>query len=1024
MNCLELVPCPGEEQHPPLTERKLTIGISDIPHGCAVAAHVFERRLFSSVHTLAEQEELWETAIGKPRLTRDNPFLDESELCNLDDHGLIREGTRVSANEVLASILIADLRSKIHGRIRPARGMQWVEDRTWRVPAGWEDSIVITVRRLQRKELGRRAPRGLWERIEITLRAERALQIGDVLLIADRPLVVSSLINESHRDTQGNEADVIVSLETAIELGLSRDRVAQRAVGKSDQRAVDVLSARNIGPYSLISNAPLGRKPYEGQSITVAHIRWLRDRGYSALLGELSSLKSDDLLHRPMVSKLLEAPGGVLIDLSRPAAPESLAEVSAYLKALGLNVELQDCDDHVTVKVRPPTTAQIVGHSAGPISRPETIHYQTYEDMDDGLFAPNIFGPSSCSRRRRFGHFNLAIPVVPFLWRLGTPSTLSLAVGLGDDDLERVVKHQADVRWQESGPRVVERLHEQHTPEENNLGTGAKAIQAILTRRHDGQMPESLRCMPHALITEAIPILPPDWRPLVLLDSGNFATSDLNDLYRQVVIRSNRLKKLMDLHAPLTIIDNESRQLQELVDALHANVLLPETTAAFGDRGERFVDLLLLLFTKTQNQSKRVDWSAAARLVADASVPSQQVLVPRKIFETLRLSDELPILVTSNLAEGCFIALLPRSHDQLVLRVSPQSFAQLSGHAKEVIIGQIHKPITNTGSQEASRILHKVNAPVAEADGRDATEWIDSESIGEFAQNLAAAAASGSAVPLRSAWGLLHGGTGSIQLPADTESGRAADTFRQVAIPAEEPPRHSEPTFDAMLAVARNNIQKACVFDVRRMDQPPTSEQGRVGGEPFLPPDIQWPFYHGRPLPFLGQFPLDPARNVGVLPISVPPKSMMSVFGGEDCWQPGPCGDRCPIFIHSMENLMARPLPSGLEHPLQVCGITARIVDEIPAWNELREILDWELGNPKPGLLNEFHQNCWPQLPAAMDGIKIGGWAAWAQGADSSRPLLLQMASDWEAEFSFGSGGVLYIFVEEDGELFCFTQFD
>src|SRR5205814_725942 len=76
---------------------------------------------------------------------------------------------------------------------------------------------------------------------------------------------------------------------------------------------------------------------------------------------------------------------------------------------------------------------------------------------------------------------------------------------------------------------------------------------------------------PEWMVLECIPVIPPDLRPLVLLDSGNFATSDLNDLYRRIINRNNRLKKLVDLNAPEVIIRNEKRMLQQSVDALFDN---------------------------------------------------------------------------------------------------------------------------------------------------------------------------------------------------------------------------------------------------------------------------------------------------------------------------------------------------------------------------------------------------------------------------------------------------------------------
>ena len=79
------------------------------------------------------------------------------------------------------------------------------------------------------------------------------------------------------------------------------------------------------------------------------------------------------------------------------------------------------------------------------------------------------------------------------------------------------------------------------------------------------------RTIPQGMILEAIPVIPPDLRPMVQLDGGRFATSDMNDLYRRVINRNNRLKRLIDLGAPEIIVNNEKRMLQEAVDALFDN---------------------------------------------------------------------------------------------------------------------------------------------------------------------------------------------------------------------------------------------------------------------------------------------------------------------------------------------------------------------------------------------------------------------------------------------------------------------
>jgi hypothetical protein len=1000
----------------------LTIGVDDIPFGCAVAPQVLERRLFSSLHVLAEQNDLWETTIGKPRLTRENPFLDQAELRNLDDDGLIREATRVGRDGVLASIIEADLRRQVRGAKPPEKGMQWVRDRTWRVPAGWEDGIVASARRLHRKELGRRPPRGLLARIEIVLRAERPLQLGDVLIVADRPVVVSSILSQPVHDERGAAADIVVSPEIARELGISRNRFLQLAAAKRDGRAAEVLQARNVGPYSLITRAPLARWPYGGQTITPLHIGWLQDRGLFSLIGELVSLKCDDTLNRPRLKALVEQAAGSVLDLPRPAAPQSLAELAAYLTALGLSVELRSGERHVSLRTTPATGEEIAAKSAQ-VTKPETIHYRTYEDIDNGLFAPNIFGPSTWSRRRKFGHIKLAVPIVPILWRLGEHPLLSRATGLSRDEIERVVSYQADVLWQEDRAFAVDRSQENPGSVGMNLGTGAAGIQSVLARSSANEMPDVLRCILPSFTTTVVPVLPPDWRQLVLLDSSNFATADINDLYRRLINRSNRLRKLIELNAPAVIIENESRELQEAADALFANSLLPEGAAVLSENGAYLVDILSMIWGRIEHREKRVDWSGAARLVPCAAVSPDQVFVPRELFETLRLTEQTPLLLSLAEGEGQFIACLPRCHDEPVLGISVDAFHCLAGTKALAPVAQVHRPVTEAGRDEALRLLRQEPSPTRAPDGGTAHSWIESNSADALARSLSAAVLSGEWTPLKSPQGLLIGGSGSTEFAPDAEAAIPGSQRMQAPVPSEEPPHFSEPTFEQMAAVAQRYTERGCVFDVRETNQAPAAIEGRIGGEPFLPPEIEWPYFRGKPLPFLGQFPLDPARHAGVLPLEVPPNSMVTVFGGFDCWEPGPCFPRCPIFIHSTENLAGRPLPSNLDEPISLCAITPRIVEETPDWGELREILISELGNPQPGLLNKFREEHWPRLRPATGGFKIGGWPKWIQGADSQRPLLLQLGTNnTEVSFMFGDCGTLYIFVEENGELSCFTQ--
>jgi DNA-directed RNA polymerase subunit beta' len=139
---------------------------------------------------------------------------------------------------------------------------------------------------------------------------------------------------------------------------------------------------------------------------------------------------------------------------------------------------------------------------------------------------------------------------------------------------------------------------------------------------------------PAWLVMDVVPVIPPDLRPLVLLESGNFATSDLNDLYRRIINRNNRLKKLMDLNAPEVIIRNEKRMLQQAVDALFDNnrcrrpVLgssnrpLKSLTDMIKGKQGRFRENLL---------GKRVDYSARSVIVVGPELKLYQCGLPKKI---------------------------------------------------------------------------------------------------------------------------------------------------------------------------------------------------------------------------------------------------------------------------------------------------------------------------------------------------------------------------------------------------------
>ena len=140
------------------------------------------------------------------------------------------------------------------------------------------------------------------------------------------------------------------------------------------------------------------------------------------------------------------------------------------------------------------------------------------------------------------------------------------------------------------------------------------------------------RNKPEWMIMDVVPVIPPDLRPLVPLDGGRFATSDLNDLYRRVINRNNRLKKLMEMRAPEVILRNEKRMLQEAVDALFDN---GRRTKAIRGRGKRPLKSLSDMLKGKQGRfrqnllGKRVDYSGRSVIVVGPELKLHQCGLPK-----------------------------------------------------------------------------------------------------------------------------------------------------------------------------------------------------------------------------------------------------------------------------------------------------------------------------------------------------------------------------------------------------------
>src|SRR6202162_3151229 len=276
-------------------------------------------------------------------------------------------------------------------------------------------------------------------------------------------------------------------------------------------------------------------------------------------------------------------------------------------------------------------------------------------------------------RRKRMGHIELAAPVVHIWFFKSMPSRLGALLNIKTTALEKVVYFQDYVVIDpgDTPLRPCQLLTEEEArqarakygEEAFEIEMGAEAVKKLLQKLNLVELSEVLRAelkvtnsqqktkdlikrlkivealrdsdnKPEWMVLDVIPVIPPDLRPLVLLDSGNFATSDLNDLYRRIINRNNRLKKLVDLNAPEVIIRNEKRMLQQSVDALFDNnrckrpVLgssnrpLKSLTDMIKGKQGRFRENLL---------GKRVDYSARSVIVVGPELKLHQCGLPKKI---------------------------------------------------------------------------------------------------------------------------------------------------------------------------------------------------------------------------------------------------------------------------------------------------------------------------------------------------------------------------------------------------------
>ena len=310
-------------------------------------------------------------------------------------------------------------------------------------------------------------------------------------------------------------------------------------------------------------------------------------------------------------------------------------------------------------------------------------------------------------RRERMGHIELAAPVAHIWYFKGIPSRIALMLDVSPRNLERVIYfasyivtdkgtsglekcqvlnekeyHEAEEKYgrksfkAEMGAEAIRKLLEQVDLDklsaeiEKDLESASEQRKAKLIKRLDTV--EAFRKSgnrPEWMVMNVVPVIPPDLRPMVQLDGGRFATSDLNDLYRRVINRNNRLKRLLELGAPEIIVRNEKRMLQESVDALIDNSRRGRPVTGAGNRPLKSLSDLLKGKQGRFRQNllgKRVDYSGRSVIVVGPELKIYQCGLPKEMAIELFKPFVMKELVERHLAHNI------KSAKRMVERLSPE----------------------------------------------------------------------------------------------------------------------------------------------------------------------------------------------------------------------------------------------------------------------------------------------------------------------------------------------------------------
>ena len=323
----------------------------------------------------------------------------------------------------------------------------------------------------------------------------------------------------------------------------------------------------------------------------------------------------------------------------------------------------------------------------------------------------------SSVRRERMGHIALAAPVSHIWYFKGIPSRMGLILDLSPRTLEKVLyfasyivldKGETDLQYKQVLSEQEYQEARENWGNQFRVGMGAEAIQELLQaidlEKEYEELQEGLKGStgqkrarivkrlevveafresgnkPEWMILTNIPVIPPDLRPMVQLDGGRFATSDLNDLYRRIINRNNRLKRLLELGAPDIIVRNEKRMLQEAVDALIDNGRRGRPVTGPGNRALKSLSDMLKGKSGRFRQNllgKRVDYSGRSVIVVGPELKIYQCGLPKEMAIELFKPFVMKELVQNGTAHNI------KNAKKMVERLEPQVWDVLEDVIKE-----------------------------------------------------------------------------------------------------------------------------------------------------------------------------------------------------------------------------------------------------------------------------------------------------------------------------------------------------